>query len=233
MLLHAACGSPVPSTWIKAIHYGHFATWPGLTAKLIKDKLPKSIATVKGHLNHQQKHIRSTQNRAIKTDTDEDANPPSDAPNERSHHIFAAVTNITSQITTDLTGQFPVTSSRGNKYILVLYNYDSKAILAEPMQICSDNEHLQAYNKFHQFLVDRGFKPLLQKLNNEASNALKRNIGDKGINFQLVPPHSCWRKAAERAIQTFKNHFLACLCTANKLFRCNYGILSCHKPPQP
>jgi hypothetical protein len=55
--LHAACGSPVPSTWMKAIRNGHFATWPGLTAKLVKDKLPKSIATVKGHLNRQQKNI--------------------------------------------------------------------------------------------------------------------------------------------------------------------------------
>jgi hypothetical protein len=71
--LHAACGSPVPSIWIKAINNGHFATWPGLTAKLVREKLPKSIATVKGHLNRQRKNIRSTQPRAIKTDADEDS----------------------------------------------------------------------------------------------------------------------------------------------------------------
>jgi hypothetical protein len=58
--LHAACGSPVPSTWIKAIRNGHFATWPGLTTKLVTEKLPKSISTVKGHLNRQRKNIRST-----------------------------------------------------------------------------------------------------------------------------------------------------------------------------
>jgi hypothetical protein len=138
--------------------------------------------------------------------------------NQRSHHVFAAVTNVTGQISTDLTGQFPVTSGRGNKYILVLYDYDGNAILAEPMKNRSDNEHLRAYNKLHQFLVDRGFKPLLQKLDNEASNALKRTIRDKDIDFQLVPPHTHRRNAAERAIQTFKNHFVACLCTADKFF---------------
>jgi hypothetical protein len=216
--LHAACGSPVPSTWIKAINNGHFATWPGLTAKLVREKLPKSIATVKGHLNRQRKNIRSTQPRAIETDANEDSNPPSDSPNQRSHHVFAAVTAVTGQISTDITGQFPITSGRGNKYILVLYDYDSNAILAEPMKNRSDNEHLRAYNKLHQFLVDRGFKPLLQKLDNEASNALKQTMRDKDIDFQLVPPHTHRRNAAERAIQTFKNHFVACLCTADKFF---------------
>jgi hypothetical protein len=216
--LHAACGSPGPSTWMKAIRSGHFATSPGLTAKLVKDKLPKSIATVKGHLNRQQKNIRSTKPDSNKTGIDEDANPPSDAPNQRSHHVFAAVTKVTGQIAIDLTSQFPVTSSRGNKYILVLYDYYSNAILAEPIKDRSDSEHLRAYNKLHQYLVDRGFKPRLQKLDNEASNALKRTIRDKDIDFQLVPPHTHRRNAAERAIQTFKNHFVPCLCTAVKHF---------------
>jgi hypothetical protein len=55
--LPATCGSPVPSTWIKAIRNGHLATWPGLTTKLVTDKLPKYIAIVKGHLNRQRKNI--------------------------------------------------------------------------------------------------------------------------------------------------------------------------------
>jgi hypothetical protein len=135
------------------------ATSPGLTAKLVREKLPKSIATVKGHLNRQRKNIRSTQPRAIETNANEDSNPPSDSPNQRSHHVFAAVTDVTGQISTVLTGQFPITSGRGNKYILVLYHYDSNAILAEPMKNRSDNEHLRAYNKLHQFIVEPGFKP--------------------------------------------------------------------------
>ena len=34
--LHAACQSPVKSTWIKAIQNNNFVSWPGLTAKLVK-----------------------------------------------------------------------------------------------------------------------------------------------------------------------------------------------------
>jgi len=38
------------------------------------------------------------------------------------------------------------------------------------------------------------------------------------VNFQLVPLHlHCWN-AAEQAIQTFKNHFIARLCSVDKDF---------------
>jgi hypothetical protein len=38
--LHAAAFSPVQDTWLKAIRAGHFATWPGLTADLVRKHLP-------------------------------------------------------------------------------------------------------------------------------------------------------------------------------------------------
>jgi hypothetical protein len=34
------------------------------------------------------------------------------------------------QIYTDQTGRFPMVSSKGDKYIMILYDYDSNAILA-------------------------------------------------------------------------------------------------------
>jgi hypothetical protein len=58
--LHQVCCSPVPSTWIKAIEAGHFITWPGLTAGLVRKHLPKSIETTKGHLRGQPQGLRST-----------------------------------------------------------------------------------------------------------------------------------------------------------------------------
>jgi hypothetical protein len=88
----------------------------------------------------------------------------------------------------------------------------------EPMQNRSDTEHLRAYNKLHQYLLDRGFQPLLQKMDNEASATLKRTIRAKGIDYQLVPPHMHRRNAVERAIQTFKNHFVAILRGTDKHF---------------
>ena len=194
------------------------------------------MATVKGHLNQSRQNIRSTKpdpnptkSRQHLDSAKPDPNLLADGallsdptiptgPSECTHHVFAAVHDITGQIYTDLTGRFPVQSSRGYKYILVLYDCDSNAILTEPMRNRSDTEHLRAYNKLHQYLLDRGFRPLLQKMDNEASAALKRTIREKGIDFQLVPPHMHRRNAAERAIQTFKNHFVAILSGTDKNF---------------
>ena len=40
----------------------------------------------------------------------------------------------TGKIYTDLTGCFPVTSNRGMQYMLILYAYDTNAILVEPIK---------------------------------------------------------------------------------------------------
>ena len=153
-----------------------------------------------------------------KPETPLDKQPISESPNERTHQVFAAVYNTTGEIANDQTGKFPTTSSRGQKYVLILYDYDSNSILAKTMRNRSDTEHLRVYNSLHQYLVKRGFKPQLQKLDNEASKALKRSIRDKGIDYHLVPPHIHQQNAAERAMQTFKNHFIACLGTTDKNF---------------
>jgi hypothetical protein len=38
------------------------------------------------------------------------------------------------------------------------------------------------------------------------------------MKFQLVPPHDHRRNTAEKAISTFKDHFIAILCGADKAF---------------
>jgi hypothetical protein len=44
--LHAACFSPVNSTWINAIKNGNFTLWPGLTEQSVVKHLSKSTTTV-------------------------------------------------------------------------------------------------------------------------------------------------------------------------------------------
>jgi hypothetical protein len=61
-------------------------------------------------------------------------------------------------------------------------------------------------------MCQAGQRPLLQRLDNECSESLKDYMHDEGVNFQLVPPGVHRRNAAERAIQTFQNHFIAILC---------------------
>jgi hypothetical protein len=58
--LHAACFSPVKSTWIKAIKNGNFSSWPGLNEHSVEKYLSKSTSTAKGHLNQHRQNARTT-----------------------------------------------------------------------------------------------------------------------------------------------------------------------------
>jgi hypothetical protein len=194
----------VQDTWLKAIWAGHFATWPGLPEDLVRKHLPKVITTVKGHLSQRRKKLRST-TATVATHAPEaieldDIMP--EAANVKTHQVFAAMVDM-GKVYGDLTGRFPIQSSSGHQYILTLYDYDSNT----PMKNRTEKEMIWAYTSLHNHLVNAGLKPELQVMDNECSASFRQYLADEHIAFQLVPPHLHRQNAAERAIQTFKNHF--------------------------
>ena len=52
---------------------------------------------------------------------------------------------------------------------------------------------------------------------------LKNFIAHEQMQYQLTPPHFHRCNAAERAIRTFKNHFISGLCSVDKIFPYTYG----------
>jgi hypothetical protein len=209
--LHDACFSPVKSAWITAIKNGNFTSWPGLTEQSIEKHLSKSISTTKGHLNQQRQNARTKKvkdTKVIVTEPDLDHGI-------KTHFVYAATIDA-GQIYTDQTGRFPVVSSKGNKYIMILYDYDGNAILSQYIKDRTAPELLKAFQVMEQELVARGLKPKLMKLDNEASKLLKTYLHQQNITFQLVPPYSHRRNSAERAIRSFKYHLIAVLCSTDK-----------------
>jgi hypothetical protein len=135
----------------------------------------------------------------------------------KTQFVYAATIDA-GQIYTDQTGIFPVVSSKGNTYIMILYDYDSNAILDQPIKYRTAPELLKAFQFIKQELVARGLKPKLMKLDNEASKLLKAYLHQQNITFQLFPPYSHRRNSAERAIRSFKDHLIAGLCSTGKSF---------------
>jgi hypothetical protein len=127
--LHAACFSPVKSTWITSIKNGNFTSWPGLTEQAVEKHLSKSTSTTKGHFNQQRQNARTTKVKDPKVIvTEPDLNH-----GIKTQFVYAATIDA-GQIYTDQTGRFPVVSSKGNKYIMIFYDYDSNAILEQPIK---------------------------------------------------------------------------------------------------
>jgi hypothetical protein len=117
---HAACFSPVKSTWIKAIKNGFFSSWPGLNEHTVEKHLSKYTSTPKGHLNQQRQNTRTTKiKEAYLLDQEHDIDH-----GIQTQFVYAATIDR-GQIYTDQTGRFPMVSRKGNKYIMILYGYDS------------------------------------------------------------------------------------------------------------
>ena len=216
--LHRAAFSPSVSTWTKAIDNNFFSTWPGLTADAVRKFLPKSLNTAKGHLKATRKNQRSTKVSPVTPPLMTTPSSPSQEPAVRTNFVYTKVVEVTGKIFTDQTGRFPVTSSKGNQYIMVLYDFDSNAILAEPMKNRSEREMVQVYTKLHTYLCRRGLKPRLQKLDNECPAGLKAFMADEDVTYQLVPPYDHRQNSAERAISTWKDHFIAGLASLDPNF---------------
>lgn len=116
------------------------------------------------------------------------------------------------KVYSDSTGPFLVPSSRGNRYLLVVYHYGNNFIFAEPMPSRTAEQILRAYQRVHGQLMSRNMKPQLKIMDNKASSILKEYLRKENVTYQLVPPHVHRRNSAGRAIQTFKDHFIAGLC---------------------
>ena len=314
--LHAACGSPPISTFLKAIKSGLLQSWPGID--LIKESdLSPTIATAKGHLDQERKNIQSTKaptrassppnppttqhrdavettssstpaapvpptvnENAVHTDMqttrrtnndnqtgkdnsstrtqspashpdasfshqpiqqtyhddqkgevnsrtqlsssalhpDASSPLPEYGPPNKTHECFASIDQFDRKAYSDLTGRYPHISSRGNQYILVVYDYDSSGILVEPLKNRQAAEITKAWMAIHNRLSRHGNSPQLYILDNEVSFEFKAALRKRNVQYQLVPPHVHRRNAAERAIRTFKNHFLSVLATADPNF---------------
>ena len=99
------------------------------------------------------------------------------------------VNECSSKIFTDQTGRFPITSSRGYKYIMIAYDYDSNTILAEPIKPRKRLQIKDAYQKMRKLLCSRELTPRTHVLDNECSKVLKEYMEGDDETFQLVPPH--------------------------------------------
>ena len=204
--MHAVCGYPVKSTWLKAIKAGNFDGWPIINKNNVKKYYPETDETQKGHLNQTRKNVRSTRAKPMEEpDT-------SKLQKKKKGDIYVKMYDLKETIYTDQTGKFPVTSRRRNKYIMVLCEIDSNCILVEPMSGKEDKEMKRAYEHLLKRLKRLGVVPKKHVMDNEVSDSMKEMIRDNfDMTLELVPPGCHRQNAAEVAIRNFKAHFLSIL----------------------
>jgi hypothetical protein len=201
--LHKALFSPTKSALLQAVKNGHLVTWPGLTEKAINKHLKLTPATTMGHMHQRRQNIRSTSKTPITTNID-DITTTNTHSGTKTHLVYAVLFDQ-GQLYMDLTGKFPVRSSKGNSYVMVCYAYDCTYVKVVPMKSRSASEWVKAYDHIHQELTAKGFKPKLQTLDNEASAVLKNFFTTNDVEYQLVPPNVTAETLLKELSELLKN----------------------------
>ena len=115
-----------------------------------------------------------------------------------------------------MTGRYPLTSQKGNKYILTMIDCDSNYIKLVPLK--SRKAMVTAYKEAYAWYKSKGFTARLLKLDNEISKTLIQAIQDDELEYQLASPNDHCQNPAERAIRDVKAHFIAIRAIADPNF---------------
>ena len=223
----ATFGSPPDSSLINAVGKGWLGNFPRVTAKMIRDNPPNSVASAKGHLDltRQGQHSTKTNERslpkpALPVDDDDFSSPNfSDALelDENTHDIYARVMAASDVLSSDLSGRFPVTSHNGFSYIL--FSLWRGYVHYELMRNKSASEYVRAFGATLEFFRNRGARPRVQRMDNETSKPLQhffRTVAK--VDVEYVPPQTHRANKAERAIRDGKNHLISVLCSTDPAF---------------
>jgi hypothetical protein len=102
---------------------------------------------------------------------------------------------------------------------MIAFHADGDLILQQAFKSKSDRHQIATYNTIMTCLAAKGLSVDLQILDNKTSAEYKEAITFKwNAKFQLVPSDMYCQNRAERAIRTFKDHFLAILAGINSAF---------------
>ena len=105
---------------------GNFITWPSIENLNFRKLIGTTVATELGHLDQEHKNLLSTHEQV-----DEEAELFPDAIDDKTYNFVCIITpaRLKEKAYSDLTGQFPLKSSRSNEDICTMYDYDANAIL--------------------------------------------------------------------------------------------------------
>ena len=203
---HKTFGSPCIATFTLALQK-NWIVIPGINAAMVRRHQPHTVETSLGHLTSTRQGLRSTKPKVI----------PLVAPDILSATpvqplIFINVYECTGRMHSDAAGRFPIKSVSGNIYMIIFYSEDSNFIHVECTPSRRAADLLSAFQRAVTFFKSRNCSIRFARMDNECSQATKQWAADNAsIAIELVPPGQHRTNLAERAIQTWKSHFISIL----------------------
>ncbi|KAL7478778.1 hypothetical protein ACHAW6_004540 [Cyclotella cf. meneghiniana] len=186
-------GYPVISTWIKAIDKGYFRGWRGLTSDRIRHFIKPSEQCEQGHMDQRRQGICSTKSSHANSpsNTIDTMEEPKQAPqNNKTNMVFMTIAKAKAQLFTNQTGRFPVTSNKGNNYIVLFYVVDANFIKSYSIKSCYRTHtpsSLATEPNFSRHTTK--YRPKLHHLDNKTSKDVKDFITEQNAKHLFTPPN--------------------------------------------
>ena len=227
---HDCLCSPVLTTIQNAIRNDRLISWPGNNSINFPKFVTDTQAIDMGHLDQERQNLQSTRPQSSKKSTII-TTVPNITPLDKTFEVLSMIVPFSAKSRTygDSTGAFPYTASRGAKYIYIMYDYDGNAILTEALKSRQAHEITNTWERMYEIITKHGHPIKHYILDNEFSHELKKALLKRNIEFQLAPPNTHKRNAAERSIRTFKSHFYLPLRLAILISQSPNGIDFCNK----
>ena len=134
-----AAGYPTKPTWLVTINNCFLTTSPLLTERASRKRFLELAEMAKGHIRQQWQQLRS-----IKPNS---TNNHKQLQRLKGQDTYAPVYNMKKIMYINQTGAFPIRSSLGNHYLMILHEIDSNAILVELMKNRSSGKINKAYKE--------------------------------------------------------------------------------------
>ncbi len=134
--LYAAMGFPTKESWLRAVRWGNYNSWPLINVKNVAWHFPKSEETQKVPMRGQCQGVRSTKTKQWDANITSCPIEPSPqiTPHIRKGDIMIFDYNLKSTMYTNQTGLFPRISSLGNRYVMILHNVGSNLSWVEALK---------------------------------------------------------------------------------------------------
>lgn len=228
--VYETMGNPTPQHFLEMTTVINF---PGLTKEMVRKNMPHTVASARGNIRGAPSGYHSTKAPAAPapatasadTDTDESEPQSPDQPAQNKSEITVSV--LRGRWAYDQTGALFVESADGDLYILVAHHEDADYIHVEILK--SKSELLLGVKACHEFFKSRGLDGTYVTLDNEWSHHTIVWFNAAKIKYQLAPVGQHRTNRAERAIQTFKRHFLSIMCGADPGFPLNLWHTCVHQ----
>ena len=174
-LHHAAFNNCTKSTLLTAASKGILPLWPQLTRANISKYVTETQGTHMGHMQRIRQNLRSTRKKVALYPQYLETEGIDIEQEKKCGEVYLMVLEIrrmNGTIYTDLTGAFPVISTRGNKLLYIAYSYNANRILWEPIKSKNDIEMSRVFKTVYDKLEKRGIKPKFHIMDNESSSTL-------------------------------------------------------------